>query len=85
MLGSGGIFFSQKFSYRASLSDINVNLINCYLNVRDNVESIVHLLSEHSRIHSSGDSEEYYYPMRELYNTNIKESRLDDNRAALFI
>lgn len=45
---------------RARLTDSNVELINCYRVVRDEVEALIELLAEHKRKHSR----EHYYQVR---------------------
>ena len=63
-LGSGAIFFSFRTridSARIILSDSNVHLVNCYIQVRDDVNAVIALLSEHQRAHSR----EHYYKERE--------------------
>lgn len=58
-LGGGAVFF-HLLPVEAILMDINQELINTYCCVRDNVELLIELLSEHRARHS-GD---YYYCLR---------------------
>ncbi len=69
-VGSGAVFF-HLYSLRAQqqidakfscvrLSDTNAELINCYRIVRDDLRSLVELLTEHRRLHSH----EHYYEVR---------------------
>lgn len=60
-LGGGALFFRlyrEHLIRQASLSDINAELIDCYLAIRDHVTEIISLLSEfpHSR--------QFYYDLR---------------------
>ena len=59
-LGGGAVFFFEEPN-RAILSDINNELVNTYIAVRDNVD----LVYKNLRIHSQKHSEEYYYQIRE--------------------
>jgi len=58
-LGSGAMFFALK-PQQAILSDLNADLINCYIVVRDAPEAIAVRLNDHQALHS----EEYYYVVR---------------------
>jgi len=57
-LGGGSVFFRFKFQNQCFLSDLNEELINTYIQVRDNVEEVI----EHLRIFVN--SEEFYYQIR---------------------
>lgn len=59
-MGGGAVFFFEEPN-RAILSDINNELVNTYIAVRDNVD----LVYKNLRIHSQKHSEEYYYQIRE--------------------
>ncbi len=72
-LGGGAVFFyiNQNLPKKAVLTDINNNLIETYLCVRDNVEHLIDLLSEHQKKHNKA----YYYEMRSLsYNTDLERA-----------
>jgi DNA adenine methylase len=58
-LGGGAIFFHLQ-PKRAWLVDINAELVNVYLCVRDRVEELLDVLAEHKRRHSF----EHYYAVR---------------------
>ena len=60
-LGSGATFFALEPKESKSLSDINVDLINSYVAVRDHWHRVQRLLEVH---HASHD-EEYYYLVRD--------------------
>ena len=65
-LGGGGALFSGPRAggllgrKGARLSDVNADLINCYVVVRDQVEPLVRLLQQHR------NDEVYYYAVRAL-------------------
>jgi len=65
-LGGGALFFelarlNRLGKKKAYLADNNVNLIEAYQGVRDDVESVIALLHDHKTHHS----EAYYYGVRE--------------------
>jgi DNA adenine methylase len=62
-IGSGAVFFyvkSKRKPHRVILSDINEELINCFVVVRDRPLELVELLLNHRDNHSR----EYYYAVR---------------------
>lgn len=59
-LGSGAVFFSIRPT-KATLSDINPELIACYSAVRDHWISV----KNHLEIHHKKHSKEYYYQVRQ--------------------
>lgn len=70
MVGSGAVFFyiEKKFKPNFSMvSDINDDLINLYIHVRDDTDKLITLLKEH-KINHTENPEEYYYKMRDLFN-----------------
>jgi DNA adenine methylase len=58
-VGGGALFF-ELGSSKATISDTNRELINCYLVVRDQVEALIETLKEHVY------DREYYYKVRAL-------------------
>lgn len=75
-IGAGSLFFHIKPS-KAILSDNNKDLIECYETVQKHPDAIL----THLEQYLSNTCEEYYYKMREKYNT----SKHSIARAALFI
>ncbi|MBA5689399.1 DNA adenine methylase [Rugamonas apoptosis] len=73
-LGSGAIFFSLQ-PKAAVLSDLNSELINAYVSIRDDAEKVSTVLRQHHRQHSK----DYYYEVRG------KVLRAQHTRAAQFI
>ncbi len=64
-VGGGAVFFhlyNQGRITRATLSDSNSELVNCYRTIRDDVEELIQLLGEHQEKHSR----EHYYRTRSL-------------------
>lgn len=77
-LGGGAIFFhlaQRTAPFQAVLSDINGELINTYICVRDRVDDVIKALEKHQREHSK----DYYYLVR-----NISKGT-EIERAARFI
>ena len=66
-LGGGALFFALQ-PKRAELNDINPDLVNCYLQVRDSLDSVVELLEEHQKRHDK----KYYYQIREQTSLRSK-------------
>src|SRR3546814_12055174 len=58
-LGSGALFFSLS-PKKATLNDINIELVNAYIVVRDNREAVEGLLAEYQKRHS----DKFYYSVR---------------------
>ncbi len=59
--GGGAVFFHLKSSrpaFKAELSDLNDELVNCYTTIRDDVDELI----EHLRLHEN--SSEYFYQLR---------------------
>jgi DNA adenine methylase len=70
-IGSGAVFFYVKYKLKPNkviLSDINEELINCFVVVRDRPSELIELLLNHRNNHSK----KYYYAVR-----SIETNRLD--------
>ena len=67
-VGGGALFFALQAEgrfRRAVLSDSNRELINAYLQVRDNVDGLIRALSVHQRKYREAeDRAKYYYAIR---------------------
>lgn len=80
-LGGGAVFFALRsagFTGKASLSDVNVNLICAYEHVADYPELLINDLL----VHKARNSEKYFYEARDQYNEYVLTPM---TRAALFI
>src|SRR5208283_4663492 len=75
-LGSGAMFFHLQ-PQSAILSDLNEDLINCFIAIRDNYD----IVNSYLRIHRKRNCKTYYYLVREKYN----RSRFSAAQAARFI
>ncbi len=58
--GSSAVFFSL-FPKTATLSDTNARLIECYLSIRDEVDTFLHFFHTYSSLHSR----KFYYDIRQ--------------------
>ena len=68
--GGGAIFFHLKNShkdFKASLSDLNAELINCYTMIRDDVEALIEQLQSHP------NEAEYFYKLRSIDAKTLSE------------
>ncbi|MFA7371586.1 MAG: DNA adenine methylase [Sphaerochaetaceae bacterium] len=89
-VGGGAVLFDILSSYELEavfISDINAELINAYLSIRDNGESLIELLEKYEKEFLPLDKENrkvYYYSKRDRYN-QLMSSELDLESAALFI
>ncbi len=76
-LGGGAIYFYIKQNHKIQgniiLSDKNRGLINCYIHVRDNIETVIEFLQRYK------NEEDFYYQMRDL----VPKSSIE--KAARFI
>ena len=81
--GGGAVFFHlsnmQRLPDRSFLFDHNEELINVYLVVRDQLDTLIKKLEKHQKNHCK----EYFYEIRELDRKGYKISDLE--RAARFI
>lgn len=93
MVGAGAVLFDILNTYEIDevyICDTNIQLINVYKVIQNNVEQLVELLLKYENEHLMRNDEErkeYYYKQRERYNSEIQKS--DENnsltRAGLFI
>jgi len=75
-LGGGALFFALQ-PKKAKLNDINKELINAYIQIRDNPKVIIELLEEYRKNHNK----EFYYSTRSKIVKKMKATQ----RAARFI
>lgn len=90
-VGSGAIFFHILNKYpnvkNVIINDINTDLINSYIIIKNNVKELIHILKkwekEYYSISENQDlKKEYYYEKRTLFNKKESEQTI---QAALFI
>ncbi|MGN1124189.1 MAG: Dam family site-specific DNA-(adenine-N6)-methyltransferase [Eubacterium sp.] len=92
MVGAGAVMFDILNNYELDeilINDSNVELMNVYLQIRDNVSELIQLLQQFEKEHLSSAEEnrkEYYYSQRDLYNSLISNKKSNATlKAALFI
>lgn len=85
-VGGGNVYFYIAETYGNALqgkpiyiSDINRELINCYIIVRDKVDDLIIALEEHQKLHS----EKHYFEVREEYPPGQNMDNVE--KAAAFI
>ncbi|MGI6349414.1 MAG: DNA adenine methylase [Eubacteriaceae bacterium] len=93
-VGGGAVLFDILSRYKLKevyISDINLELINTYIVIRDDVETLISKLTQLEKEYiplNAHARKKYYYEKRERYNQlllngNIQNSNLE--KAALFI
>lgn len=90
-VGGGAVLFDILSKYELEevyISDINEELINAYRTIRDNVDELIKLLSDHQNTYfplGSDQRKEYYLKKRDRFNdlkinvneqTNIEKASL---------
>lgn len=78
-VGGGALFFHRAPS-RALLCDVNPSLVDTYLAIRDDVDSVIAALGSFASRHAAGSE---YYAVRERYNREKSANRAE--RAAMFV
>jgi len=80
-VGGGAVFFYVKQVFKPKktvISDVNKDLINVYLQVKNNTSELIKILKQYREKHSR----DYYYHIREEFNSEKKPTL---RRAANFI
>lgn len=90
-VGGGAVLLDVLANFQPKevlINDINPELTNTYIQIRDNAESIIATLSEMQGDFWDMNDEkrkEYFYSQRERFNELIKKSASTEEKAALFI
>lgn len=78
----GGAVFLELEPKKAVINDYNVELINVYNVIRDNVDELINLL----KVYKEKNSQDYFYEIRELdRKSEIYENMSDIEKAARII
>lgn len=92
MVGAGAVLFDILNNYEIDeilINDSNIELINVYSEIKNNVSELIQLLQQFEKGHlccNNEERKEYYYSQRELYNSLIKNKKANKTlKAALFI
>lgn len=80
-IGGGAVLLSVKHE-KALINDINEQLINLYIQIRDSVDDV---LNKINNLDSVPCTKEFYYSIREQYNQKILSGEKDAQAAALMI
>ncbi len=86
-IGSGALFFDLA-PHKAVINDFNPELVNMYIQIRDNLEPLLSILDEYQGEYNDREEtrkETYYYDRREEFNANILADNLTIRDAALMI
>lgn len=89
-VGGGAMLFYMLTHYpnikRAIINDVNKDLINCYLLIKNNPAKLISMLqlinNEYYQLVSIDEKKQYYYNMREKYNN---DNFNNEERSACFI
>ena len=91
-VGGGGMFFAvcNQFQFKEKvISDVNPELINLYLKLRDQSNELLILLrdieAEFNALPSDERREQFYYSTRESFNQGIVAQDASPEHAALFV
>lgn len=90
-IGGGAVLFDLLGEYsfkKIYISDINEELINTYVIIRDDVENLILILEKMQAEYISLDEigrKEYFYKIREQYNDEILSEKNKVKKAALFL
>ena len=91
MVGGGALFFSMLSKYQFEelyISDINAELINAYVAIKRDVETLIERLKEMQMTFLPLDENSrkfYYYNVRDKFNTVKLNDGTSTEKAALFI
>ncbi len=90
-VGGGAVLFDILTNFQPEeilINDINRELINTYIHIRDNAEDIINCLFDMQEIFWCMDNnqrKEYFYIQRDKFNEGIKNNINDVSMAVLFI
>lgn len=80
-VGGGAVFLSTAPT-QVFINDINRQLINVYIQLKENVKDVLSIVNE---LDEKPCCKDFYYSIRERYNTKIQDERYDAECAALMI
>lgn len=78
----GGAFLLDFQPQRAVINDVNEQLLNVYIQLKNNAEDVINAVAKYDAVVCD---KQYYMTMRELYNQKISKHELDSECAALMI
>lgn len=86
-IGSGALFFDLN-PRKAIINDFNLELVNMYIQIRDNLNALLDILLMYQEQYNNREEtskETFYYDKREEFNKNILSDNLSVEDAALMI
>ncbi len=90
-IGGGAVLFDILTNFKPEkilINDINNELINTYINIRDHVEDMISILSDMQEkfwYMDNNQRKEYFYTQRDKFNYGIENNINDIFMAAFFI
>lgn len=90
-VGGGAVLLDVLTNFQPKevlINDINPELTNTYIQIRDNSEKVISMLSEMQEVFWGMDNDErkeYFFSKRDRFNELIKQSASTEEKAALFI
>ena len=90
-VGGGAVLLDVLANFQTKevlINDINTELTNAYIHIRDNAEKIISMLSEIQKVFWDMDIDarkQYFYAKRDRFNELIKQSASTEEKASLFI
>ena len=90
-VGGGAVLLDVLANFQPKevlINDINHELTNTYIQIRDNAEIVISMLSDMQEVFWNMDNEqrkEYFYARRDRFNELIKKAASTEEKAALFI
>lgn len=90
-VGGGAVLFDVLESFHPKevlINDINPELINAYIHIRDNLETVISMLlsmQETFWLMNDDERKEYFYLKRSRFNELIQQDVSTEEKAALFI
>ena len=90
-VGGGAVLLDVLANFQPKevrINDINPELTNTYIQIRDNAEKVISMLSGMQEVFWNMDNEErkeFFYAIRDRFNELIKEAASTVEKAALFI
>lgn len=80
-IGGGALLFSLM-PKNAHINDKNQQLINLYIQIKTNIVELIHCIEEYNSVQCDRD---YYYKLREIYNSKLRNCVIDTESAALLL
>ncbi len=84
-VGGGAVLF-ELAPTQAIINDTNEELINMYLQIKDNVDAVISSLATLDALHeSSDDAKSFYYLVRDLFNQHLNSNTPEQAARLIYI